>query len=166
MVHHRFQTKNGIIRVNVWDTAGQERYRSINRSFYREAKGALLVVDMSSSPNEEELEGWIREFRENADSNAKMMVIGSKCDLSYIPETLETLKDFAKKRSMPFEETSAVTGKNVDSVMEQLVHLIDEQYFTDGYKKNSEFLRQSSIQSMLTMSKAYTQDNKKPCCKN
>ena len=36
----------------MWDTAGQERFRSVTRSYYRGAAGALLVYDITKSkPN-------------------------------------------------------------------------------------------------------------------
>lgn len=35
------------LKLQIWDTAGQERYRSVTRSYYRGAAGALLVYDIS-----------------------------------------------------------------------------------------------------------------------
>ena len=34
---------NQNIKLQIWDTAGQESFRSITRSYYRGAAGALLV---------------------------------------------------------------------------------------------------------------------------
>lgn len=39
--------KNKNIKFQVWDTAGQENFRSITRSYYRSAIGALLVYDIT-----------------------------------------------------------------------------------------------------------------------
>ena len=38
---------NKSVKLQVWDTAGQERFRSVTRSYYRGAAGALLVYDIS-----------------------------------------------------------------------------------------------------------------------
>lgn len=36
-----------IIKLQIWDTAGQENFRSITRSYYRSAIGALLIYDIT-----------------------------------------------------------------------------------------------------------------------
>jgi small GTP-binding protein len=35
------------LKLQVWDTAGQENFRSITRSYYRSAIGALLIYDIT-----------------------------------------------------------------------------------------------------------------------
>ena len=43
----KIEDKN--IKLQIWDTAGQESFRSITRSYYRGAAGALLVRFRGSS---------------------------------------------------------------------------------------------------------------------
>jgi Ras-related protein Rab-2A len=35
------------IKLQIWDTAGQESFRSITRSYYRSAAGAIIVYDIT-----------------------------------------------------------------------------------------------------------------------
>ena len=37
------------IKLQLWDTAGTERFRSVSRSYYRGAAGAILVYDITSA---------------------------------------------------------------------------------------------------------------------
>ena len=46
-----FKYENKIIKVNIWDTAGQERFTSIITTYYKGAKGALLVYDITKKKN-------------------------------------------------------------------------------------------------------------------
>ena len=39
------------LKLQVWDTAGQENFRSITRSYYRSAIGALLIYDVTKYPS-------------------------------------------------------------------------------------------------------------------
>ena len=50
--------------LKVWDTAWQERYRSVNKIYYKEAKIAFVVYDISEPKSFEEAETyWIPETK-------------------------------------------------------------------------------------------------------
>lgn len=65
-----------MIRAQIWDTAGQERYKAITNAYYRGAVGAMLIYDITKSKTFENMEKWIRELREYADTNVVAMLIG------------------------------------------------------------------------------------------
>merc|ERR1719454_1949904 len=50
---------NKQIKLQIWDTAGQESFRSITRSYYRGASGALLVYDISRPDTFTHLTRWL-----------------------------------------------------------------------------------------------------------
>ena len=39
------------LKLQIWDTAGQERYRSVSRTYYRGALGALVCFDITKLVN-------------------------------------------------------------------------------------------------------------------
>merc|ERR1711981_1167972 len=68
------------IKLQIWDTAGQESFRSITRSYYRGAAGALLVYDITRRETFTHLTSWLEESRQHASPNMTIMLIGNKCD--------------------------------------------------------------------------------------
>lgn len=113
------------IKAQIWDTAGQERYRAITSAYYRGAIGALLLYDISASLTFNSLSCWLKELRENADSNMVVMLVGNKCDLT---ETRAVTEDegveFAKSKDLMFIETSARDSTNVQEAFTQLINEI------------------------------------------
>lgn len=113
------------IKAQIWDTAGQERYRAITSAYYRGAIGALLLYDISASLTFNSLSRWLKELRENADSNMVVMLVGNKCDLT---ETRAVTEDegveFAKSKDLMFIETSARDSTNVQEAFTQLINEI------------------------------------------
>ncbi len=52
------------VKLQIWDTAGQERFHSITKSFYRHAKGIMLVYDVTSSSSFDNISKWLRNVKE------------------------------------------------------------------------------------------------------
>merc|ERR1712072_1312956 len=103
------------IKLQIWDTAGQEAFRSITRSYYRGATGALLVYDISRRDTFNHLARWLEEARQNANPNMVIMLIGNKSDLEDSRQVAyeEGLR-FAQENGLVFLETSAKTAANVE----------------------------------------------------
>ena len=108
---------NKNIKLQIWDTAGQESFRSITRSYYRGAAGALLVYDITRRETFNHLTRWLEEARQNANSNMVIMLIGNKSDLDHRRAvTTEEGDRFAKENDLVFLETSAKSAHNVEEV--------------------------------------------------
>ena len=104
-----------IIQLQIWDTAGQESFRSITRSYYRGAAGALLVYDITRRDTFKHLGRWLEEARQHSQSNMVIMLIGNKNDLEHRRAvSTEEGKAFADKHGLIFMETSAKTAYNVE----------------------------------------------------
>jgi Ras-related protein Rab-11A len=84
------------IKAQIWDTAGQERYRAITSAYYRGAVGALLVYDISKHQTYDNVNRWLKELRDHADSNIVIMLVGNKSDLRHLRAVpTEEAKQFA-----------------------------------------------------------------------
>ena len=69
------------IKMQIWDTAGQERYKTITNAYYKGAKGALLVFDLTNKQTFESVDKWISEIKTNGDERIKIILVGNKSDL-------------------------------------------------------------------------------------
>lgn len=77
-------------KLQIWDTAGQERFRSVTRSYYRGAAGALLVYDITSRDSFNALSNWLRDARTLASPNIIILLVGNKKDLEESREVTYT----------------------------------------------------------------------------
>ncbi|KAG5682365.1 hypothetical protein PVAND_011721 [Polypedilum vanderplanki] len=103
------------IKLQVWDTAGQERFRSVTRSYYRGAAGALLVYDVTSRESFNSLSNWLTDTRNLASPNIIIILVGNKKDLEETREvTFLEASNFAQENDLIFLETSAKTGESVE----------------------------------------------------
>ena len=95
--------------------AGQESFRSITRSYYRGAAGALLVYDITRRETFNHLTSWLDDARQHSNSNMTIMLIGNKSDLEHRRTvTYEEGQAFANEHGLVFMETSAKTASNVE----------------------------------------------------
>lgn len=117
--------------LRVWDTAGDERFRSITRSYYRNAVGVLIFYDICSRASFENVPQWVRDARQYAEKGCVLMLVGNKSDMvdeeeeqdssgeeggsgtSVREVTMLEASRFAQENDMLFLETSAKTGDNV-----------------------------------------------------
>jgi Ras-related protein Rab-2A len=106
---------NKQIKLQIWDTAGQESFRSITRSYYRGAAGALLVYDITRRETFNHLTSWLDDARQHSNSNMTIMLIGNKSDLEHRRAvSAEEGQQFANEHQLIFLETSAKTAANVE----------------------------------------------------
>ena len=117
-----YKINDKIFKIEMWDTAGQERYKSITSAYYKGAKGALLVYDVTSAQSFENIDKWYNEIKEKTNKDIKLILIGNKIDLkeSKVVDTDNALVK-AKTWGIPLMETSAKSAQNVKEAFHDLL---------------------------------------------
>ncbi len=107
----------------IWDTAGQEVYRGLAPMYYRSAKIAIIVFDVTNIKSFESVSYWSKELQENVDSGLTIVVCGNKTDLE---DARAIVPDVAQKKAEEFGalyvETSASTGLNVERLFQLAIN--------------------------------------------
>lgn len=70
------------VKLQLWDTAGTERFRSVSRSYYRGAAGAILVYDVASITSFNALPTFLMDVKALGSPNLALVLAGNKMDLA------------------------------------------------------------------------------------
>ena len=142
------------IKLQIWDTAGQDRFRAITKNYYKGANGIILIYDVTNLQSYENVKNWIAQIKEEANQNVLIYLAGNKIDVSEDLRVVKTEdgKKIADEFKLPFYETSAKSGINVNKIFEELVENIDEVYSKLEPPKNE------------IKNKLYTGKSNKKCC--
>ena len=160
----KFDIEGKSVKAQIWDTAGQERYKSITTTYYKGAKGALVVYDITRKETFDSVDRWISEVLNSGDKNMTMLLIGNKCDLDNQRQvTKEQGEEKAKAFKVAFLETSASSGENLDVAFEMIMKEVYSKCKNelDGEDRMEEM----QIGKEIDLTKEKKVDNKK-CCEN
>ena len=118
------------IKLQIWDTAGQDRFRAITKNYYKGANGIILIYDVTNLQTFENVKNWITQIREEANKNVVIFLAGNKADLPEESRAVqkEDGQKMAEEYNIPFQETSAKEGINVNETFQELVEKIDEVF--------------------------------------
>ena len=150
------------IKIQIWDTAGQERYRSITSAYYKGAKGAFIVYDITRRNTFDNIDKWISDLKTNGDNNISIMLIGNKSDLNdkREVETNEGIKK-SEETKIAFMETSALSGENIIKAFNELI----EQIYQNNCLNVEEDIDIEIDKGVnLSEEKKENNDTKKTCC--
>lgn len=133
------KVNDSIIKVQIWDTAGQERYKSITTAYYKGAKGAFVVYDISKKESFSNVDKWIGELKTHGDAEVCVVLVGNKCDLE--DQRQVTTEEAAKKSEVyeaAFCETSAMQAVNIEKVFSIMVEEIAKKMVKKGKEEGKE----------------------------
>ncbi|KAL4238218.1 hypothetical protein ACF0H5_002930 [Mactra antiquata] len=110
-----------IIRLNIWDLSGQERFRAAVNKFHTGTNGILLVFDITDMESFQNLQKRISDGEMRPNSASKIL-IGNKCDMEYKRQVpYDMAQEYANQLGIPYLETSAKYGTNVDQAFLELL---------------------------------------------
>ena len=133
-VYKTLKINKEVIKVEVWDTAGQERYRAITSSYYKGAKGAIIVYDITNEDSFNNVESWMNEVTKKGKTDMQFLLVGNKKDLINDRKVTEQKGiDKAKELNMNLFEASALEKTNVN---EAFNYLVKEIYLNIRKEKN------------------------------
>ncbi|XP_034075680.1 ras-related protein Rab-26-like isoform X2 [Gymnodraco acuticeps] len=124
------------IDFRIWDTAGQERFRSVTHAYYRDAHALLLLYDVTNKSSFDNIKAWLTEIHEYAQQDVVLMLLGNKADATH--ERVVKREDgerLAKEFGVPFMETSARSGLNVELAFNGVAKELKHRSIKDPIEK-------------------------------
>lgn len=173
------------MKLSLWDTAGQETYKSITRSYFRGASGALLVFDITRRDTFESVTSWLHDLRQIADDGIVVVLVGNKSDLASASlasnsenrrqVTVAEADEWCRQNKvMKYVETSAKSGDGVERAFLEVAERIFQNIEAGKYDLND---RRSGVKSVgaggnpntaravnLTVNDANTSKKSSGCC--
>ena len=103
----------------LWDIAGQQKFSFIRGQFYEGAKGVLILFDITREKTFNNVRGWYNDVKKfmGYKSSSIDILCGNKIDLKDKRKiTNQKAVDLANELEIPYFETSALTGENIDDI--------------------------------------------------
>ena len=137
-----------VIKVQIWDTAGHERFRSITYSYYRGANAIIIVFDLSDKKSFISITERLKQIEKHAKESVFKFLVGNKSDLVEERKvTYEEAKQYADEHELPYIETSAKEGININELFDSSIKSFLTNSKSFGGEKNIKLNSQSTNSS-------------------
>nr|CAB3265356.1 ras-related protein Rab-12-like [Phallusia mammillata] len=146
------------VRLQIWDTAGQERFNSITTAYYRNARGIVMVYDVTRPETYRNLDKWLDLVKEYGRDDVEIAIVGNKADLPDLQVNPHKARHFAEQSGFLFYETSAKESLNIETVFINLVYKILKQ-IPQPHERNPR-IRRKTIPSTIIDDNPH---DKEPC---
>ncbi|MHA1144365.1 MAG: GTP-binding protein [Candidatus Helarchaeota archaeon] len=114
------------VTLNLWDLAGQKMFLKVRQKYLGGAQCGCLVYDVTRRDTFENIDSWVSEIEDirKSTKNFALILVGNKIDLPNRVVTIEEGKAKAEALNIPYIETSAKSGENVDKTFGSLCYLL------------------------------------------
>jgi len=87
-----------------------------------------LVYDITNSKSFEALNRWLEDIKEFGPEDVNVIIVGNKVDMHYQREvSFQDASRLAEKHNIKYIEVSALTGKNVPEIFENITNSMIKQ---------------------------------------
>jgi small GTP-binding protein len=134
-----------IFEIGLWDTAGQERFRTLMPMYFERAQLLLFVYSITDPKSIESLSAWYDAAMERAEPDAKVFILGNKCDLEDQDRQVsfdELNAADEKYGAFVAIEVSAKAGRGIDDVTAGMVRAC-EQMSQPGEVQRTQMLQEA-----------------------
>lgn len=145
----------------LWDTAGQEKFNALTNIYYRDAKGAILVYDVTMKESFTKVEKWFKELKVFNESTV-ISVAGNKIDSNQFEVDKSQVDQFCESNEIDHFYTSAKTGEGLDDIFYKLAQKIVGQT-REVNRRNSE-RKGIKISGPESSNKSQVKPKDKGCC--
>ncbi|KAE9011122.1 hypothetical protein PR003_g15721 [Phytophthora rubi] len=126
------------ISLQLWDIAGQDRFAKFTRGYFREAKGAVIVCDITRANTIDAVVNWKNEIDTcckdlNGGAEIPVVMVANKSDLLMDPMGALDLgvnmqKCVDKNNIVEWFRASAKSGEHVDNAFQSLIDRMVEDH--------------------------------------
>jgi small GTP-binding protein len=122
---HEFTINGKSYSINIWDTAGEEQYRSLASVYLRNARGVLVMFDLTRQSSFDSVDYWINYITDTLENLPALLIIGNKSDIRDLPLVEDdTINSYCQWKGVKCMRTSAYTGENVELSFSTLMELV------------------------------------------
>lgn len=114
------------LKLDIWDTAGSEKYKSLTPMYYRDARAAIIVIDVTRPETVDAASEWMMELREHGKGDCIIACAANKCDLAGQRQvTNDQIQDFVFSNQIAiWKETSALAGTGITDLINETARLL------------------------------------------
>lgn len=137
------------IKINLWDTAGQEKYRSLIKTYFRDASGYILMFDINNYDSFQALVKWYEdiEIMNQCNHVHPVLLLGNKNDLESKINKKEIENFLAYKKNVIYSEISLKEDDKIDIVFNLLLDQITYNLFLKEKKCNGIKIKDKEIKT-------------------
>ena len=117
-------TRSGPVTLNLWDTAGSEQYRSLMSMYFRNARVAVLIFDLSQPSTLDALSEFGDQVGTHCPDNVIRVLVGNKSDKPREVKKIDAVRAQNALGCQSYFETCAYNRDEITNLLESIAESI------------------------------------------